>query len=245
MTDGPCSAHGCDNCNTCQLGKCCRRDNPDYQLPRLGEWTGPIYGQLGRLSRSYESVQCHVCGMDFIKLGGHLWYAHDLLAAEYRSIFGLNKSTPLCSEDSSGRHAVVMKQRRLTDSRLYQRGPHNFADDTPEQRDQMRYAGSHAGVRLEEQIRRSRTMRSIGSRRGKYDTGTGSTAAAKRSHVTRARKPELLSRLLGKLERGESIHSCAVVLGISLQTVYRWLRAEGWSRCDMCMTLTASGHICE
>lgn len=88
-TEGCCAGHPCDNCPTCQKGRCCRRDNPDYRLPELGEWDGPIYGELGVLNDDGEKVECHCCGEWYASVCVHAWHSHDLTADEYKSIFGL------------------------------------------------------------------------------------------------------------------------------------------------------------
>lgn len=88
-TSGCCKGHPCDNCKTCQSGRCCRRDNPSYQLPKLGEWSGPIYGKLGVLEDDGTKVECHCCGEWFKAVGHHAWHAHNLTSMEYKSIFGL------------------------------------------------------------------------------------------------------------------------------------------------------------
>lgn len=94
---GCCKGHPCDNCKTCQSGRCCRKDNPDYKLPELGEWDGPIYGKLGVMNDDGEKVECHCCGAWVRGLAPHAWLAHNLLASEYRSIFGLGRRTALVS----------------------------------------------------------------------------------------------------------------------------------------------------
>jgi hypothetical protein len=35
---------------------------PFDQLPKLGDWDGPIHGQLGVLATDGDKVECHVCG---------------------------------------------------------------------------------------------------------------------------------------------------------------------------------------
>lgn len=97
-TEGPCKGHACDNCNACKRGRCCRRDNPNYQLPKEGDWDGPIYGKIGVLyANSDETVQCHACGESWADVGAHARCTHNLTGAEYRAIFGLNNGTPLRS----------------------------------------------------------------------------------------------------------------------------------------------------
>ncbi len=61
------------------------------QLPELGEWDGPIYGELGVLAAEPDGdrVQCHACGAWFRFLANHVWRTHQLTADEYRAVFGL------------------------------------------------------------------------------------------------------------------------------------------------------------
>lgn len=113
-TEGCCKGHPCDNCKTCQSGRCCRKDNPDYKLPELGEWDGPIYGELGVLNDDGEKVECHCCGEWFVVLGSHVWQAHNLTAKEYKSIFGLALSRSLLTD------AIRTQQRELLEPRLAQ-----------------------------------------------------------------------------------------------------------------------------
>jgi hypothetical protein len=98
-TEGCCKGHPCDNCKTCRSGRCCRKDNPDYKLPGLGEWDGPIYGELGVLNDDGEKVECHCCGNRYRTLAYHLSIHHNLTADEYRSIFGLRATQGLNSAD--------------------------------------------------------------------------------------------------------------------------------------------------
>ena len=95
-TDGPCKGHPCDNCRICRRGRCCRRDNPHYKLPKEGSWVGRVYGQLGQFAEHGDRVQCHICG-DFSKSVGLHVYCHDVTPKEYRAYFGLNSTRPLCS----------------------------------------------------------------------------------------------------------------------------------------------------
>lgn len=94
---GCCRGHVCDACRTCNTGRCCRNDNPDYRLPSLGDWDGPIYGEVGRLVIDGDRLECHACGNWFENLATHVRRSHDLLADEYKSIFGLKTSTGLTS----------------------------------------------------------------------------------------------------------------------------------------------------
>lgn len=64
-------------------------------LPGLGEWDGPIHGQLGVLATDEDRVVCHICGRVFRALANHVRQAHGLPPQEYRAIFGLRASTSL------------------------------------------------------------------------------------------------------------------------------------------------------
>lgn len=95
--EGCCKGHPCDNCKTCQSGHCCRRDNPGYKLPKLGDWNNPIYGQIGVLNDDGGKVECHICGGWFVRLNPHIWRAHDTTSREYKSLFGLRLQMGLVS----------------------------------------------------------------------------------------------------------------------------------------------------
>lgn len=110
---GACAGHPCDQCRICQgrppggkdgrrmnecpgvSPRCCRRDNPDYQLPAEGDWDGPIFGRIGSLTHVGDTVECHVCGKSFANLASHALGSHNLTAAEYKAIFGLKVTTGL------------------------------------------------------------------------------------------------------------------------------------------------------
>jgi len=56
-----CDGHACDACTVCRTGACCRRDRPDYVLPELGAWNGPLFGRLGVLALDDAQAECHIC----------------------------------------------------------------------------------------------------------------------------------------------------------------------------------------
>ena len=94
-----CAGHICDECRMCtgsQTTKahCCRGDNPDYRLPKTGEWE-PYYGRLGVMNEAGDEQECHACGGWFQAIGYHIWRKHDLNADEYRALFGLRRTEPL------------------------------------------------------------------------------------------------------------------------------------------------------
>lgn len=125
-TEGCCKGHLCDNCKTCQSGRCCRKDNPDYKLPELGEWDGPIYGELGVLNDDGEKVECHCCGVYVSNLGNHI-RVHDLTPDEYRSVFGLNYGQGLLGPALRHRYQEYPREREsMRDSKPV---------STPEQRE--------------------------------------------------------------------------------------------------------------
>lgn len=90
----PCPGHPCDRCSVCRRGLCCRGDDPE-RLPRLGDWDGPIHGELGVLDGDGDRVRCHACGEWFVQLGTHAVRTHGLRANVYKAIFGLNRRTGL------------------------------------------------------------------------------------------------------------------------------------------------------
>lgn len=138
-----CADHACDNCKICASGRCCRTDNPNYKLPKLGDWEGTVYGELGVFNNDVGGLaECHCCGKLFGHLGLHVWNAHDLTADEYRAIFGLRQATGLTG-------ANLLEKRRQNVSHLKE-----FRDIaaatlrslTPEQR---KYNIKDRGYRLE------------------------------------------------------------------------------------------------
>lgn len=105
-TTGVCAGHACDGCRTCTRGCCCRRDNPNYQLPKEGEWDGTIYGQLGTIQTNGDKVECHACGGWFSSVALHAIKIHRLYAFEYKAIFGLKRTATLDSPASSARRTA-------------------------------------------------------------------------------------------------------------------------------------------
>ncbi|MDE3075684.1 MAG: hypothetical protein KGJ86_09650 [Chloroflexota bacterium] len=53
-------------------------------LPELGDWDGPIYGQLGVLACDGQRVECHARGRWYSLLASHVIQTHGLSPAEYR-----------------------------------------------------------------------------------------------------------------------------------------------------------------
>lgn len=133
--DGCCVGHGCDGCRTCQGGRCCRKDNPDYRLPRLGDWDGPCFGALGRLNDDGDRIECHVCGGWYRALAKHL-ATHDLTAREYKRLFGFTLTRGLVSQSTSDRHA---------------RAPHAWFDDPDDPRCRRRLEARQRGMLTAEQ----------------------------------------------------------------------------------------------
>jgi hypothetical protein len=95
---GCCQGHACDDCRTCSSGRCCRKDNPQYRLPKLGDWQGPVFGALGKIESDGDRIVCHACGSAYKGLGGHIWFAHDLTGDEYKRLFGLKLTSSLTGE---------------------------------------------------------------------------------------------------------------------------------------------------
>lgn len=98
--DDCCSGHECDRCVLCLRGRCCRVDDPDYALPKMGEWQ-PVHGALGVITATDTRIQCHACGAWYRTLTQHAWAAHDLTSREYRALFGLPASHSMTSPASS------------------------------------------------------------------------------------------------------------------------------------------------
>jgi hypothetical protein len=129
--EGCCKGHLCDNCKTCQSGRCCRRDNPDYKLPGLGEWDGPIYGELGVLNDDGERVECHFCGTWHIRVALHAWKAHDITTDEYKAIIGLRRRVGLYAPKKRESWSRSHRDDLVRASRINQA---LVASATPEQR---------------------------------------------------------------------------------------------------------------
>lgn len=66
-------------------------------MPEVGEWDGPVFGELGVLTHDDEGIriQCHACGRWYKLLGTHLVKMHGIDSDEYRAYFGLNMGTRL------------------------------------------------------------------------------------------------------------------------------------------------------
>jgi hypothetical protein len=80
-----CPDHPCDGCYLCRRRRCCRQDRPDF--PRFGDWTQPIYGELGVLTVDEDDkLICHVCGKPYHSLDHHARLAHDLWPEEYQLV---------------------------------------------------------------------------------------------------------------------------------------------------------------
>lgn len=105
--DSPCGDHWCDACPTCRKGRCCRKDNPDYKLPEMGDWDGPIFGRLGVLADDGTRGECHACGRYYHSLAHHAILTHYLLPEEYRAIFGLNRGTGLIGPALRERRQII------------------------------------------------------------------------------------------------------------------------------------------
>jgi hypothetical protein len=80
--------------------------------PALGEWDGPVYGELGVLATDGTRLECHACGRWYASLAGHALPAHGLSAAAYRAVFGLKAQTPLAGP------RLRARRRELADTRL-------------------------------------------------------------------------------------------------------------------------------
>jgi hypothetical protein len=78
-----------------------------------------------------ERLVCHACGQSYRSLGAHVVLAHELLAFEYKAIFGLRATTSLLAPVLAERH----RQRHLaTLSRFWPQAREVARSLTPEQR---------------------------------------------------------------------------------------------------------------
>jgi hypothetical protein len=83
------------------------------QLPELGDWDGPLFGELGVLAADEDGrVQCHVCGKHYAALGRHVVLSHELTPDDYRALFGLRAT-----------HGLVGPLYRSVLSRLAKHNP--------------------------------------------------------------------------------------------------------------------------
>ena len=141
-----CKDHKCDFCSKCRNGQCCRTDDPNYQLPQLGEWIGMVYGDYGRLVCDENGhAQCHCCGETFNHLGLHVWNSHDLTPDEYRAIFGLKQTTGLIGVDLK-----AVRQQNVKHLEPYRDiGADALRNLTPEQR---QHTKDFYGTRLEQKL---------------------------------------------------------------------------------------------
>lgn len=176
-TGGPCAGHLCDNCRICLKGHCCRRDNPDYRLPKIGEWDGPIHGEIGVLVHEAGKVQCHACGEWFGLLAPHIFWNHDLTNQEYRAIFGLHPRRPLCGELFS----EATRQRNA---------------QHPDQVMRFAQAGKQALQQITPEQRRDRAERTL--ERGKFDRGPKTFNDGMRRYRERRVKEGSDPRYLGR-----------------------------------------------
>jgi hypothetical protein len=110
---------------------------PPDQRPALGDWDGPILGQLGVLEGDGERVRCHACGFWFKSLAHHAEMLHGLAPDEYRAVFGLRARTALVGR------ALSERRRELAAPRLRAWQPvhaHFVTDQTAEERSRRRRA---------------------------------------------------------------------------------------------------------
>lgn len=167
-TAGPCAGHHCDNCRICQRGRCCRKDNPEYQLPNEGDWDGPTYGDLGKLTLlPDDTMQCHICGMGFRGLGNHL-VLHDVTSDEYRALFGLNRTTKLEAPSLHDERSAHARANYHTVADYLRAGREQLLALTPEQR-----------AALHERPFRTQGVRSLTNR----ERPNGSNAGRPRSDI--------------------------------------------------------------
>jgi hypothetical protein len=189
----------------CTSGRCCRRDQSDYRLPELGEWT-PVYGELGVLAIDDDKAQCHACARWFQNLALHAGRAHDLTAQEYKALFGLNRMTGLIGPALRDRMRDVA--RRVL-APYWGQAIAALDSRTPEQRKNMR----GRKVRLEavrkpenQQIRQAASRQKGDAFHARYLVGKwrprGPGAAALQRRRERLRDPEYRAWLGKRISDG-------------------------------------------
>lgn len=150
-SDGPCAGHPCDRCARCATGDCCGRDVGEAGLPLEGSWPYIFHGSCGVLhSDGRGFLRCSCCGAHHEDLSKHV-RAHGLTADAYRSMWGLNSTTALCSA-----------RLRMVKAELGRTHGHRLSVDdahrpTPEQR--SRWAKDRE-ARAETRLRRGEQPRS-------------------------------------------------------------------------------------
>lgn len=115
LSESPCNDHPCDLCRLCRGGRCCRGDDPQYELPTTGDWQ-PIFGEIGVINEVGDRQECHACGLWFESLGRHGWLAHDLTAAEYRALFGLKWGQALAGQRVRDKARRTLSQFNVRDA---------------------------------------------------------------------------------------------------------------------------------
>ena len=82
----------------------------DPTLPALGEWDGPVYGELGVLATDGTRLECHACGGWYVSLAGHALPAHGLARRARRSSASRPRrpwpAAPARPPAGAGRHAA-------------------------------------------------------------------------------------------------------------------------------------------
>lgn len=173
-----------------------RRCLPRDRLPALGEWDGPIFGELGALAVDGDRVQCHACGLWYRSLASHAAQAHRLLADEYRALFGLNAMTGLVGQTLRARFAELAERA--------------FAPYWPAR------AAQNRALTWEERSRRMRGRElRLEAKRNPANRRTWREAGAKgqASHVARLRDPayrESWRRELSLARGGRVVVACVV-----------------------------------
>lgn len=244
-----CPDHPCDGCHRCRRQRCCRQDRPDF--PRFGDWTEPIFGQLGALTVDEDNkVVCHVCGQAYRALDNHARQAHDLWPEEYRVLFGLERGRALQNPTLSARRrelaedqlrpwreqvralaAGITPEQRAAWSRGKTRRLETLQD--PDNRARWREAG-----RRGRQTRRARIA--AGHREGPQGVQAGTAEVQVATARGRARRQELLADPVYRAELGRRMSeakaarepvSCSVC-GAVFTSPRSWLRRGYGTLCS-------------
>lgn len=111
---------GCEvdrRADTCQACYTYLRKHPEGFPSTL-----PPKGEL--IFNDKDEVQCHVCGLFYSKLGGHIRQKHHMNITEYKDTYGLYHSVSLCGSKYKDKMRTYIKKyyRRVVKKNLIKHG---------------------------------------------------------------------------------------------------------------------------